>query len=102
VLEPGLSVVFCGMDAELSRDGWDRDGLARKLAAVAPRRLAFTSKRAASVWFARGTGDLRYGRAEEPVGAAEIWVLPSTSGLAVRYWDDAPWRALAEAVRGDR
>lgn len=97
-----LNKTESGLDSELSREGWDREGLARRLTVVAPRRVAFTSKRAASVWLGRPTAAIRCGKLPERIGGAEIWALPSTSGLATKWWDEAPWRALAAAVRADR
>jgi hypothetical protein len=34
----------------------------------------------------------------ERFAGAETWVLPSTSGLAVRWWDERPWHDLAARV----
>jgi TDG/mug DNA glycosylase family protein len=94
-----LNKTESGLDAELSPDAWDREGFAARIAAAAPIRVAFTSKRAAAVWLGRSTASIRCGRLRDRVAGAEIWALPSTSGLATRWWDERPWRALAEAVR---
>jgi G:T/U-mismatch repair DNA glycosylase len=58
--------------------------------------LAFVGKRAASVAFGRAI--TQTGRQPERFAGTETWVVPSTSGLAVRWWDEAPWRALAQRV----
>jgi TDG/mug DNA glycosylase family protein len=70
--------------------------LHERILAVAPRFLAFTSKRAALA----GLGELEgYGEQQRMLGDTRLWVLPSPSGAAVRWWDEAPWRELAEAVK---
>ena len=36
---------------------------------------------------------------EEQLGGARVWVLPSTSGAARRFWKIGPWEELAETLR---
>jgi TDG/mug DNA glycosylase family protein len=74
----------------------------RFLAALAQHRpeiVAFNGKRAASLALNRPSGTLAYGRLSETLSDADVFVLPSTSPLAVRWWDPRPWHALAAAVR---
>ncbi|HKY94263.1 MAG TPA: mismatch-specific DNA-glycosylase [Kiloniellales bacterium] len=72
-----------------------REALHRRILAVAPRFLAFTSKRAALV----GLGEIEgYGLQRQTLGETRLWVLPSPSGAAVRWWDERPWRDLARQV----
>jgi len=69
--------------------------LHERILAAAPRFLAFTSKRAALA----GLGDIEgYGLQRRTLGETRLWVLPSPSGSARRWWDEAPWRALGRAV----
>jgi TDG/mug DNA glycosylase family protein len=73
-----------------------RAALQERILAVAPRFLAFTSKRAALA----GLGEIEgYGLQRRTLAETRLWVLPSPSGAAVRWWDERPWRTLAEAVR---
>lgn len=65
-----------------------------------PGILAFNGKRAASLALGRPSGSLVYGRQDETLCGVPVHVLPSTSPLAVRWWDDHPWYALAEALEG--
>jgi TDG/mug DNA glycosylase family protein len=90
-----------GQDADLDPAHWDVPGLVARLEACRPTRLAFTSKTAASVALGRPTGQLRAGPQNATLAGAEIWVLPSPSGQARRFWDKAPWLALGAAVRGE-
>jgi TDG/mug DNA glycosylase family protein len=70
--------------------------LHERILTAAPRFLAFTSKRAARA----GLGEIEgYGLQRRMLGETKLWVLPSPSGSAVRWWDERPWRELAEAVQ---
>ena len=71
---------------------FDVDGLKERLHAAQPQALAFTSKKAASLFLAQPTQKLTYG--QHP-GAPNLHVLPSPSGAAGAMWDIAPWRTLA-------
>ena len=86
-----------GGDSELTAAADDVAGLRRKIEACAPRVLAFNGKRAARRFLGRGVG---YGVQPERIGAILAFVLPSTSGAARRYWNIAPWRALARTIAG--
>jgi TDG/mug DNA glycosylase family protein len=41
-----------------------------------------------------------YGLMDEKIGDTALFVLPSPSGAARRFWDKKPWRELAR-LRGD-
>ena len=78
---------------------YDRHGLARKIKHYRPRIVALTSKKAASVWYARSTKDIAYGRqAATTDGGPIVFVLPSPSGAASGHWQIKPWRALADLL----
>lgn len=86
-----------GSDAEVGVAEFDVAGLQEKIAAAAPANLAFNGKNAARGALER---DVAYGLQDEQIGGAPVWVLPSTSGRARRFWKIEPWRELA-AVCGD-
>lgn len=86
---------YAGADAGLAATDDDPDALRRKIEHCRPRVLAFVGKRAAAVFLGRTPG---YGRQRETVGATVLWVLPSPSGAARRYWSEEPWRELAAFV----
>jgi TDG/mug DNA glycosylase family protein len=85
-----------GQDADLRADDFDPGALREKIEQFAPRFLAFTSKRAAREYLGRNPD---YGDQPETIGATRIFVLPSTSGLATRFWDESYWRELATSCR---
>lgn len=85
-----------GQDADLSPADFDADALIEKIERFRPRFLAFTSKRAAREGL--GIDADGYGLQHVAVGATEVVVLPSTSGLATRFWDESHWRELARRL----
>jgi TDG/mug DNA glycosylase family protein len=89
-----------GQDDALPREGFDRVRLAEAMRRHRPRLLAFNSKRAAAEFLGLPTGRIPYGPLPFPAlpDLPPIMVLPSTSGLACRAWDPAPWRAMAALV----
>lgn len=88
-----------GSDLEVGQDGFDVAGLEARVTAAAPVLLAFNGKNAARAVLAR---PVTYGPAPETVGGARVWILPSTSGAARRFWEIEPWWQLAAAVLAAR
>lgn len=104
VLEFGIGLTdVCkhefGADSELSKAAYDADAVRAKIRRFKPRALAFNGLSPARAVLGRKA---HYGRQEERIGETTIFVLPSTSGLACKHWDDQPWRALGAAVRALR
>lgn len=86
-----------GADSTLSAKDYDLPGFWRRIADHQPRHVAFNGKQAARQ--ALNLKDLVPGLQPSKQQGAHIWVLPSTSGLASKHWDEGPWRELAAAVR---
>jgi len=84
-----------GSDAEVGTVEFDVAGLQERIAAAEPANLAFNGKNAARGALER---DVAFGPQEEQIGGAAVWVLPSTSGAARRYWKLGPWEELARAL----
>lgn len=85
-----------GSDAEVGTADHDPDRVRRSVLAFDPAHLAFVGKQAARIVLGR---PVDYGRQPELVEDAQVWVLPSTSGLARRFWSIEPWRDLAASIR---
>jgi TDG/mug DNA glycosylase family protein len=88
-----------GQDAHIFDGHVDLDE-ARRLLRVKvlrwqPRVLAFTSKTIAAQFLEWRAVP---GRQVDCVGRTVLWVLPSTSGLARRFFDIGPWQDLARFV----
>jgi len=91
-----LAKTISGSDSVLSRRHFDSDGLRAKMRYYTPKVLAFTSKRAAQEFIGR---PVEYGRLEDMIGSTQLFVLPSPSGAARRYWSQHPWRDLASLAQ---
>ena len=81
-----------GSDRDLLASDFDCKGLRRKILKYRPRILAFTSKRAAEEFLGREVG---YGLLPDRIGDTALFVLPSPSGAARRYWNEQHWQELA-------
>ena len=92
-----LAKTISGSDKVLCDEHFDRSGLRAKVHRYHPGVLAFTSKRAAEEFVGH---PVAYGALEEKIGPTVLFVLPSPSGAARRYWSKHPWRELAR-LRGD-
>lgn len=93
-----LCKVSYGSDEEVGTAEFDVARLEAEIAAAEPLRLAFNGKNAARGALER---QVAYGIQPERIGGAEVWVLPSTSGAARRFWRIEPWQELAEACAAD-
>lgn len=85
-----------GSDEEVGTVEFDVAGLEQKIATAEPVNLAFNGKNAARGALER---DVTYGLQEERLGGATLWVLPSTSGAARRFWKIDPWHELGQNWR---
>ena len=88
-----------GMDHQLPRHSLGpkaAQDLRRRIAAIAPAHLAFTSLNAGRAVLGKSA---KAGAQEEVWDQTHVWVLPSPSPLADNHWDIAPWQALARAVK---
>ena len=68
-----------------------------------PKVMAFVGKRSAKVFYNMkfGLKNMNYGHQNQFIGRTALYVLPSPSGLASRYWDTEPWQDLAQSVKND-
>ena len=85
-----------GMDSEID---FKNAGtlLRQRLDFSAPRYLCFNGKRAARE--ALGSKKVAYGPQGESFGPTRLFVAPSTSAAARRWWDAAAWGELARLVK---
>ena len=91
----------CGNDSEIKDSSYDVNGLIKKIIKYKPKFIAFNSKKGAS--FALGLGGVtkkvNYGLQNKLIGDSKVFVLPSTSGNARRYWDESYWFKLHELIK---
>jgi double-stranded uracil-DNA glycosylase len=86
-----------GSDSEI-RFGSAGAGLEARLRPYAPAYLCFNGKRAAREALGRRSVD--YGLQTERFGATRLFVAPSTSAAARRFWHPRHWHELARLVEG--
>lgn len=93
-----LSKSGAGMDHQVDRRSFDAAGFRAKIEAHRPKTIAFTSKKAASLFYHRPTRAIALGRQPPANGFPEVFVLSSPSGAASGHWTLQPWRDLAEWI----
>jgi double-stranded uracil-DNA glycosylase len=91
-----------GMDHQALKAGVDVAAFAEKMRRYRPAVIAFTSKKAASLFYARPTGRITLGRQAPRDDFPEMFVLASPSGAASGAWSLRPWQELAEHVRREK
>jgi TDG/mug DNA glycosylase family protein len=96
-----MSKVGSGMDSQVAAHQFDPRRFEAAMRHYRPRAVAFTSKKAASVWLGtRTTAGITYGRqVRGPPDFPEVFILPSPSGAARSSWSMAPWQELAGWVK---
>ncbi len=87
-----------GMDHNVSADDFDAVRFTAAMRQHRPRAIAFTSKKAASVFYGVPTQKISLGAQPPQADFPSVFVLASPSGAATRYWDIGPWRELAAFV----
>lgn len=88
-----------GNDNTLLRSDFDATHLQTVVSVYQPGVIAFTSKRAAQEFLG---APVRYGLLPQLIESTMLFVLPSPSGAARRYWSLAPWQDLARLANERR
>jgi len=90
-----------GNDNEISKESYDVELFIKKMIHFKPKYIAFTSKAAAS--FALGfqgvTSLINYGLQKNQIENSKVFVLPSTSGSARKFWDEKYWIELKSLIK---
>ena len=89
-----------GEDIDLVKGDFDVRSFREKIALYRPTTVAFNGKTAAS--HVLGKKSPSYGLQTDAISDAAVFVLPSTSGAARKFWDSRFWHELAAFVHGDR
>jgi TDG/mug DNA glycosylase family protein len=88
-----------GMDHVALKAGVDIAAFIAKMQTCRPGAIAFTSKKAASLFYGRPTKALALGRQPLSEGFPEIFVLASPSGAASGSWSVHAWQDLADWIK---
>jgi double-stranded uracil-DNA glycosylase len=97
-----LCKAHSGTDAQLPKDAFDLNEFHEKIKRYRPKLVAFTSKNAArQVLGVQPQYGLQTETITHGVKQTKLFVLPSPSGLATRFFDITVWQALAQYVAKD-
>jgi TDG/mug DNA glycosylase family protein len=88
-----------GMDHQALAFPVDITAFTEKMLRNRPMTIAFTSKKAASLFYGRPTKVITLGRQPSSEGFPDIFVLASPSGAASGSWSIQPWQDLADWIR---
>ncbi|MEX0982385.1 MAG: mismatch-specific DNA-glycosylase [Bacteroidales bacterium] len=89
-----------GNDSDISDSSYDVDEFLKKIERFQPNFVAFNGKTSASYFLGyRGiTSLVDFGMQEMKIGRSQLYVLPSTSGSARRYWVESYWVELFRRI----
>jgi TDG/mug DNA glycosylase family protein len=87
-----------GMDRVALTSPIDVPAFRQKMRRYQPKTIAFTSKKAASLFYSRTTPTIALGRQPTEQDFPTVFVLPSPSGAASGSWSVQPWQELADWV----
>jgi double-stranded uracil-DNA glycosylase len=91
-----------GMDHVALKAGVDVEAFAAKIRRYRPRTVAFTSKKAASLFHGKPTTLIALGKQPPRENFPDVFVLASPSGAASGSWTLQPWLELAAHVSGEK
>ena len=90
-----------GVDVDGCRINYDLDAFTQKMALFRPKIICFNGKASAALFFSwhyqrkLKTDKITYGLHQMKDDKFSIFVAPSTSGTAKRYWEPDYWHQLA-------
>tara|TARA_B100000902_G_C27124077_1_gene820166 strand:- start:385 stop:903 length:519 start_codon:yes stop_codon:yes gene_type:complete len=84
-----------GVDADIPKSCYEKEKLRKKISIFRPRWCAFNGKRPAQEFLNRS---VEYGIQRERIFKTRIFVLPSTSGAARRFWEKKHWEDLSKLL----
>jgi len=90
-----LNKFEAGIDHKLTSGAIDVASFRAKIERVRPEAIAFTSKKAASLFYGKPTTAIAFGLQPRAEGFCDVFVLTSPSGAASGHWSITPWRELA-------
>lgn len=96
-----IAKLASGMDRSLRTADFDVPGFRTRIEKAAPTCVGFNGKRSARLVL--DLREVEYGL--QPAGLwgmkTKVFVLPSTSGSASKYWDERHWKELAALLQGN-
>ena len=86
-----------GMDFNLSSSDFGNTGLVEKIQKYQPTYLCFNGKKAGKEFLL--TDFVDYGIQKKKIGTTKLFIAPSTSSAANKWWDFYIWQELANYVK---
>jgi TDG/mug DNA glycosylase family protein len=93
-----LCKLGAGMDHQALTFPVDIAAFQEKMRRYRPKTVAFTSKKAASLFYGRPTKAVALGPQPAQDDFPVVFVLASPSGAASGHWSVQPWRELADVI----
>jgi TDG/mug DNA glycosylase family protein len=87
-----------GMDHQALAFPIDVSAFREKMRQYRPKTIAFTSKKAASLFYGRPTKAVALGQQPPLDDFPTVFVLASPSGAASGHWSVQPWQELADSI----
>jgi TDG/mug DNA glycosylase family protein len=86
-----------GSDKDLSTNDFDIHGFKQKIKRYHPKIVCFNGKKSAKIVLRKRR--VEYGYQKEQIGNSRLFVAPSTSGAARRYFHIKWWQELANDIK---
>ena len=93
----GLNKTEWGADAELSPERFDIPSFTEKMHRFRPKVIAFESKHAACKFYS--CTRVEYGLQKDLLYGIPVYVCPSTSGRARKYFNLSVWKELSDLIK---
>lgn len=84
-----------GMDSNIMYNDYDINDFVKKILKYKPKVICFNGKESARIYFQyKTTKRVSFGLQNKTIGDTQIFVAPSTSPSAKKYWDEKFWVEL--------
>ena len=91
-----LAKNVCGADKDLKNEDYNLSKFREKILKYQPYLVGFNGKKAAKIFLCKYK--VEFGRQDVQIGATILYVLPSTSNSANRWWNSIYWFEIANLV----
>lgn len=90
---------YYGADKVLLKEHYNITSFNNKILKFQPDFICFNGKEAAKVFYnLKSTREINYGLQTKTIGKTKIFVAPSTSALAKKYWNENIWSELKKII----
>ena len=89
-----------GIDSVLKDEDFDTQSFTKKILLYQPKLVCFNGKKAAQIYFGLlSTKDVSYGLQDKRIDSTKLYVAPSTSFSARKFWDEDIWWKIRENIK---